>query len=320
VPDELEDRLVTRRQHTGAAHLTISQRLGKVGVNLGVRGELVGDRIGLPDGTHLDRDEANLFPSLSLNWSPRQRMQVRMGYSQRVSRPGVSILDPTDRSTDPLNRSMGNPEVESSLTRNLTLGFSWGGRKGQLNFGPYWTRTTDGWERVTTVDSLGVSTSTWQNLTARTTMGASMNYNTPAWKGWNGRVNLSLSRSTLRGSLVSQGLEDGKLRWSIGSNFQGPVVRGLLVQGTFGYQPGRDLPQGQTSGQWRADFSFRYRLMNNRASIAISMQDPFELRKTTEVLRDPSVIQTGSSRVTTRSMSVSLSYSFGGGRGRTGPR
>jgi outer membrane receptor protein involved in Fe transport len=318
LPDELDDRVTRRNQDIASGYLTVNRRMGKFALNLGLRGEWVTDRIQLPEGTLLDRGEANLFPNVSINWGPRPRMQVRLGYSQRVNRPGVSVLDPTNRSTDPLNRSVGNPDIKSSLTRNLTLGFNWGGRRGQLNVGPYWNRTTDGWERVTTVDSNGVSTSIYQNLTARTTLGAGVNYSLPPIRGWNARMNLSLSRTTLQGSLVSQGLEEGKLRWSVGSNFSGPVVQGLQAQGTFGYEPGRDLVQGRTTGQWRADFSFRYRLMRNRTTIGISLQDPFELRKTSQVIRDPSVIQTGSSRVTTRSMTINVSYAFGGGKDRPG--
>ncbi len=320
VADVTDDFLITRTRATGSAFLNVGRRIGKVGLNLGLRGEVLGDKIRLPDGGVIDRDEANLFPTANLNWSPRPRMQVRMGFSQRVNRPGIAVLDPTNRSTDPLNRSVGNPDVKSSLSRNLTLGFNWGGKKGQLNVGPYWNRTSDGWERVTTVDTSGISTSTWQNLTARSTLGVGLNYVLPAIKGWNARFNLNMSRSTLKGSLVTQGLEEGKLRWSVGGNFSGPVVQGLLAQGTFGYEPGRDLVQGRTSGQWRADFSFRYRTMKNRTSIGISVQDPFELRKSTQILRDPSVIQTGSSRVTTRSMSINISYSFGGGGGPGGDR
>ena len=92
-----------------------------------------------------------------------------------------------------------------------------------------------------------------------------------------------------------------------------------MAQGNFGYEPGRDLVQGRTSGQWRADFNFRYRLMGNRTTIGLSVQDPFELRKTTQQIRDPSVIQTGQSRVTTRSMTINVAYAFGGGRGGPGP-
>jgi len=318
VPDLTDNRLITRTRTTGAAFVNLGRRFGKVGFNLGLRGELLGDKIALPEGGVIDRDEANLFPTANLSWNPRPRVQVRMGFSQRVNRPGIAVLDPTNRSTDPLNISVGNPDIKSSLTRSVTLGFNWGGKKGQLNLGPFWNRTTDGWERVTTVDSTGVSTSIWQNLTARTTIGVGTNYVFSAIKGWNARFNMNMSRSTLKGSLVTQGLEEGKLRWSVGANFSGPIVQGLLAQGTFGYEPGRDLVQGRTTGQWRADFSFRYRMMQNRTSIGVSLQDPFELRRTTQVLRDPSVIQTGSSRVTTRSMSINLSYNFGGGGGGPG--
>ena len=61
---------------------------GKLGLSVGVRGEWVGDKVLLPEGT-LDRDETTLFPSANLNWRPQQRINLRLGYSQRVNRPSV---------------------------------------------------------------------------------------------------------------------------------------------------------------------------------------------------------------------------------------
>jgi hypothetical protein len=172
--------------------------------------------------------------------------------AQRVQRPGVSVLDPTNRSTDPLNRSVGNPDIESSTTRTIVMGFNWTSKWGQLSLSPYWNRTTDGWELITTVDDAGVSTSTWDNLISRTSIGTSLNWGPPRFKGWNGRINLSASRSTLSGSLRPD-RTDGELRWSVGGNLNGPLIAGITAQGSFGYEPGRDLVQGRTSGQ-RADF------------------------------------------------------------------
>ncbi|MGQ0704513.1 MAG: TonB-dependent receptor domain-containing protein [Gemmatimonadales bacterium] len=318
-PRQLDLRETERVQRTGSAYLTLQRRVGKVGVVAGLRGEWVVDRIELPRGERIDRDETNLFPSLSLNWTPRQRLSFRVSFSQRVGRPGLSVLDPTDRSTDPLNRLVGNPDIKSSLTRNISLGFNSAGRLGQVSLGPYWNRTTDGWERVTTVDSTGVSTSRYENLTSRTNLGASLNLSPPRVWGWTVRVNFSAARSTLEGSLRPEGLADGQVRWSVGGNLSGPVIRGIMAQGTFGYEPGRDLVQGRTSGQWRADFNFRYRLMNNRTTLNLRVQDPFALRRTTQEIRDPSVIQSSRSRVTTRSLRVNVSYSFGArGRGPDG--
>ncbi len=317
VPDLVENRNTRRVQRTGSAYVTLQRRFGKWSAQAGVRGEWVMDRITLPLGDRINRDDANLFPTLNLSWNPRQRLSFRIGFSQRINRPGVSVLDPTDRSTDPLNRSIGNPDIKSSTTRSMNLGLNWGGRLGQINLSPYWNQTTNGWERITTVDSTGVSTSTWDNLTSRTNIGTSFNYTPPRVRGWTTRLNLNVSRSTLTGSLTPDG-RDGAVRWAIGGNLNGPIVAGLTAQGGFGYEPGRDLVQGRTSGQWRADFSFRYRMLNNRTSIGMSVQDPFQLRKTTQVIRDPSVIQTGSSRVTTRAVTINISYAFGGGGPRGG--
>jgi outer membrane receptor protein involved in Fe transport len=318
-PDEQETRLISREQRIGSLWLTLQRRLGTFGVSAGFRGEWVDEDIRFPLGELVDRSEARLYPSINLSWNPRPRMGVRVNYSQRVNRPGVSVLDPTNRSTDPLNRSVGNPGIESALTHSINLGFNWTGRLGQVSFGPYWNQTNDGWERVTTVDTAGVSTSTWENLTSRETLGTGFGYTAPRVWGWNARINLSASRATLKGSLRPPGAEDGKFRWAVGGNLTGPVMQGITAQGNFGYEPGRDLVQGRISGQWRADFSFRYRLMGNRTTVGLSVQDPFELRRTTQQIRDPSVIQTGQSRVTTRSMTVNVSYAFGGGRGGSGP-
>jgi len=319
IPDDDDTRVISREQRIGSAWLSLQRRLGKFGVSGGLRGERVGEDIHFPEGITVDRSVARLFPSVNLNWNPRPRMAVRLSYGRRFNWPGVSVLDPTNRSTDPLNRSVGNPDIKSSTTHSINAGFNWTGKLGQLSLGPYWNRTLDGWERVTTVDTAGISTSTWANLTSRTNIGTNVNLSPPRLWGWTARLNLSTSRSTLRGSLRPQGApEDGKLRWSVSGNLSGPIIQGITAQSNFGYEPGRDLVQGRTSGQWRADFSFRYRLMGNRTTIGLSVQDPFELRKSTQQIRDPSVIQTASSRVTTRNMTINVSYAFGGERARPG--
>lgn len=317
-PDHLDVRLVARRQQTASAYFTAHQRLGRFGLMAGVRGEMVASDVTLPSGDPLERDEWNLFPNLNLSWNPRPRLNLRVGYSRRINRPGISYLDPTDRSTDPLNRTVGNPDLKSSLTHNLSANLSWTGRLGQFTASPYWRRTTDGWERITTVDADGVSTTTWANLTSRTDMGMSASWGPPRVAGWRPRLNLSAGRSVLSGGIRSGTAGNGALRWSVGGNVDGTILGTLTAQGSFGYSPPRDLVQGRTSGQWRADLSFRYRMLDNRTSVNLSVQDPFGLRRTTQELRDPSVIQTGTNRITTRSVNLSASYSFGRlGRGRS---
>ncbi|MFN2316890.1 MAG: TonB-dependent receptor domain-containing protein [Gemmatimonadales bacterium] len=317
LPDEEDQRLVTQVQRTTSTWLTANRRFGTFGAMLGVRGEAVVHDVTLPGGARLDRGETHMFPSANVSWNPRQRMSVRLGYSQRVNRPGVSVLDPTDRSTDPLNRTVGNPDLGSSLTRSVSMSFNWTGRLGQVSVGPYWRRTSDGWERVTTVDGAGISTTTWANLTSRTDLGSSLSWGPPRIGTWRPRVNVNASRSVLEGSPRAGSNQGGQLRWSVSGNVDGTVWGPLTAQGSFGYTPPRDLVQGRTSGQWRADMSFRYRLLDGRSTINLSLQDPLALRESSQEIRDPSVIQSGTTRVPTRAMTVSASYTFGrlGGRG-----
>src|SRR5262249_17525493 len=121
---------ISRVQHVGVLYTSLNRKLGKFGLQLGLRGELLGDAITFPLGNLVHRDENHLFPNLSLNWNPRQRVSFRLSYGQRINRPSVSILDPTNRSTDPLNRSVGNPDIEASLTHNINAGFNINGKRG----------------------------------------------------------------------------------------------------------------------------------------------------------------------------------------------
>lgn len=310
-PDDEEVRQVSRLDRTTSAWVTANRRLGRFGVNAGLRGERNDRTLTLRSGELMDREEFNLFPSANLTWNPRQRMSLRLGYSRRVGRPNVNQLDPTDRSTDPLNRTIGNPDLRSSLTHNLSLNYTWTGRLGQFSAGPFWRYTGDGFERITTVDAAGISTTTWANLTSRTDLGTSLSWGPPAIKGWRPRLNANASRSVLSGSPRPGANTGGQLRWSVSGTVEGTLLGALNAQGSFGYQPPRDLVQGRTSGQWRADMSFRYRMLDNRTTVNLSVQDPFALRKTSQELRDPSVIQTGTSRIPTRAMSVSAAYTFG---------
>lgn len=309
--------------HTGtvrSAFLSVQWRIGELGVQAGLRGEVARDVYELPAGGVLRRGETNVFPSANLSWSRESGPRFRLGYSQRVQRPGLGVIDPTDRSTDPLSRLVGNPDIESSTSHSLTATLSWSRPWGTVSLGPYWNRSTDEWERITTADEGGVSTTTWANVGSRTHLGTALTVSVRRLAGFSGFASLRAARSIVGGSAVTGGLQDAGLDWSVRASLFGKLAGPLSAQGMFGYAPPRNLAQGRTSGQWTADFGLRLRLLSERASVGLSFRDPFVLLETSREIRDPSVLESERSSISSRSVSLSVSYGFGGSGGGRGPR
>jgi hypothetical protein len=68
----------------------------------------------------------------------------------------------------------------------------------------------------------------------------------------------------------------------------------------------------------------RYRILDRKAALRISLTDPFDIYDSSVVRSSKSYVESGQQRVSMRRLSLSLSYSFqgagGGGRGRGGRR
>lgn len=317
-PDSVDIRVTAHVRTLSSLYLTLQRQIGKLGVQAGVRGEFVRDTFDLPADVGFERGEENVFPSLNVSWSSGDAIRVRGGYSQRIRRPDLGVLDPTDRSTDPLNRQVGNPDIGSATTHTLSATLTWNRPWGMVSIGPHWNRTNDGWERVTTADDEGISTITWDNLGSRTYVGTSITVSARQVAGFSGFVNLSGGRSTVAGGVVADDFRGGEFFWSARASLFGRVAGPVTAQGSFGYQPGRNLAQGRASGQWTTDIGLRLRVLENRASLGLRFRDPFGLRDSSQEIRDPSVLQTERTRISSRSLSVALSYGFGGGGGRPG--
>ena len=106
-------------------------------------------------------------------------------------------------------------------------------------------------------------------------------------------------------------------RWSSRANLNAAITTALSAQWNFSYSPPTDLPQGRTDARYTSDIALRYRTLDDRASIRLSLRDPFALREQSSRLQDVAYIQLGRSRESTRSAQLSISYALGG-RGRQG--
>jgi hypothetical protein len=321
-PDAVvSDRGYAHRQVVHGGYLTIGRQLATIGLQLGLRAEQTDSRLDIPTGDRFRDRYTNLFPSASVSYRPSRAVQLRVSYSLRTQRPSASVLNPVDRSTDPLSRRVGNPDIEPAFTHSISMNAGWNGVKGGLRLSPYYRRTLNDWAETMAVDSDGVSIRTYHNVASQVRYGATLTYSLRPIEGWNGFISVGANRLIRDASNLSDRYSGSSFRWSSRARVQAQISSAFSWESSLSYSPPVDLPQGRSDARYAADFGFRYRFLEERASLRLTLRDPFQLRRSGIQTRDVSYIQIGQSRETTRSAAISLSYTFGGGgsyRGRRG--
>ena len=307
-----------------SAYTTVERDLGPLSIQAGLRGEYTDLRFELPGGERFGQEWLNFFPSANVSWRIDDDRQLRLSYSRRVGRPGLSELNPINTSTDPHERRVGNPNIEPEFTHSASANLRWSLSQGSLRLSPYYRTTRNGWAQITTVDERGVSTRTYENVASSERYGASVTYSLrQRGGGWGGNLSISTNRENRDASNLGARYSGSSLRFSSRANIDGRITEGLSAQANLRYSPATDLPQGRIDPRYSADFGLRYRLLDDRMSVRLRLQDPFSLEGSSSRLRDVDYIILGRSEQSTRSAEISVSYALGGGgeyRGRGGWR
>jgi outer membrane beta-barrel protein/carboxypeptidase family protein len=293
-------------------YTTIGRTLGKFGVNLGLRAELSSTQfVSLVTDTTIDRSYNTLFPSLNLSYTPKVGRTVRFLYSKRISRPSPSYLNAFVPSTDPLNRFLGNVNLKPSYTHSFSLDFSYTGSIGTVRVAPYYRQTVDQWERIRTVDTLGVATSRWENAASGENYGSNFSLSLRSQGRLSGSTSFSLYRDVRDGTNIASTLKRDALMWSLSGNLGVKATNTLTGQVFANYFPVQSILQGRASGYAYTSLGLRQQLWGTRGSVSLNVNDPFNLYKFNSNTSDPTYTQRSRSSYVSRVATLGFTYNFG---------
>lgn len=310
-PITRSDLGISQRQNFNSAYLTFFQTFGRLGVQVGVRGEYADTRLSVPSGESFQNQYSTIFPSGNIRYDLGSGAEVRLAYSKRIRRPNPWVLNPINRSLDPLNRVVGNPDLDPSHNHNVSLEASWTGNVGTLRFSPYYRRSVGDWTQIKSVDAEGISTVTWQNLNSVNAYGASLTANLRPTRGIGGFLSINGQQEQRNAANISDSFSGSSFHWGARGNLQARITDDLNLQSMVFYSPAREIPQGRYSSTIRMDLGLRQQLLNDRVSINLSLRDPFDLYSMEFTTSDATHVQTGRSDFSMRSAVLSVSYSFG---------
>ncbi|MFL5615016.1 MAG: outer membrane beta-barrel family protein [Gemmatimonadaceae bacterium] len=303
------------REQIGAGYALLSERLGKVQAQGGLRLEEAVTQFSLPASkSNVSRNDnryASAFPSGILSYNFTDLRSFKLSYSRRISRPNPFQLSPTEYRQDARNIFHGNPELRPEYTDAYELGLQESRNWGTLQLTPYVRRTAHAVRFIRTVDSSGVAVGTFDNVASTLQTGTDLNV---TYHG--GPLTVFTGGSIYRYSSDAGNLAGGNFStrtsvWMARFNATWKLSSMLDASLSGNYRSAMATEGGSVTAFVFSNVGLRYKLWKDKGSLTLRATDPFGLMKWGSVTANPEVIQETIRNFGVRGIYLTFSRNFG---------
>ena len=266
-------------------------------------------RLGQTDNFKLDY--GNLVPSANLSYKINDSQNIGATYNLRISRPGITLLNPYVNKSDPTSISYGNTNLDAEEVHNISLVYNLFNPKWVVNLTLRQSICDNGIEQYSFYEG-NVLNSTYGNITRNKQTGLN------AFVNWNAT---GKTRFTLNGSIAYVDVRSEQLDLR-NHGWQGNIM--------FGYQ--QTLPwdirmsanimastksynlQGWNSGFQAGMLSLSKSFLKDRLNVTLTGMSPlnFSRMKFESESASHDYVSHTISRISMANFGISVSYTFGG--------
>ncbi|MFD1142380.1 TonB-dependent receptor domain-containing protein [Larkinella insperata] len=253
----------------------------------------------------------NFLPNVTVSKRFGEERRLKLNYSQRIQRPSIFFLNPYVNYADPKNIQSGNPYLDPELAHSVELSYSTFTKKGTtVNAMVFGRQTNNAIERITTVDTSGVSSSTYRNIAQNATYGMNLFGSARPVKQWTISGSFGLNYNILNSTALQIHNENWSYQFNMNTSLQLP--NNFSVQANGSYNSRRIQLQGQSSGFYYYAFSGRKEFKKQKVTLTANFENPFRRYNTIEtLLRTPTFISDGSNYNVIRNIRLSVNWRFG---------
>lgn len=253
----------------------------------------------------------NFLPNVTVSKRFGEERRLKLNYSQRIQRPSIFFLNPYVNYSDPKNIQSGNPYLDPELAHSVELSYSTFTKKGTtINAMVFGRQTNNAIERITTVDTSGVSSSTYRNIAQNATYGTNLFGSARPVKQWTISGSAGLNYNILNSTALQIHNENWSYQFNVNTSLQLPD--NFSVQANGSYNSRRIQLQGQSSGFYYYGFSGRKEFKKQKVTVTANFENPFRRYNTIEtLLRTPTFISDGSNYNVIRNIRLSVNWRFG---------
>lgn len=235
-------------QNILAAYAEWKGNFGKIGTMLGTRYEQTWEKVKFEQGKgdNFDKNYGNFVPSASLSYSITPGVNLGVNYSMRITRPGITYLNPYVDRSNPTAISYGNTDLDVVKSHQLNMVFNYYNPRFILSTTLGYGFCNNQIEQYSFIDADNLLNTTYGNVSK--TRNASLNVfaNWLVFKKTRLMLNESLSYNDLRSEVLGwknhgwnsstminlQQTLPWELQWTVGSIIQSKQ------QNLQGYQSG----------------------------------------------------------------------------------
>jgi outer membrane cobalamin receptor len=312
VPDPSRISDFTYRQLVNAGYGMLEAEAGKFQLQGGLRLERAATQFHLnTSNATYDNQYNSFFPSALVAYNIDDAHQVKLSYSTRIRRPDdTDLIDPTAHYADPLNLSRGNPSLRPEYIRALEFGVQSTEGHTTIQVTPFFRRTLDAVRTIRTIDTAGVATRTFANVSTSNAYGTDV---TVALGGerLSGFAGASGFRQVSNAANIAPGLSARTYGWSARTNATLHVSSSVDLQTLLSYQAPMTVEQGKNASRTRFSLALRQKLMQDKLSLTLRVIDPFNTSRESNTTIDPRFFQVSNRTRAIRGLLLSANWTFG---------
>jgi outer membrane cobalamin receptor len=252
----------------------------------------------------------NLIPYVTLSKDFDKGQNVKLSYTQRLSRPGIWYLNPYVNDSDPLDINYGNPDLDAEVSHTFDLSYGKFSGKYNLNLSMNGAFTNNAIQSISTINSTGVKTTTYKNIGKTQRFGGYLYGSFRPNNKLSINTNLNIGYSILE-SNDGRNLKNEGFYYSGSINMKYNAWKNGSISGYAGYYSPRIILQGQYGKYWYSSISVSQELFKKKLTASVSVPSLSKRLKWEESYDDPTFHQNSVTYYYNRYIKFTLSYRFG---------
>lgn len=315
IPDPTLANDFDYHQANYAAYATFTDKWGKFGAQLGLRGEY-SDIWFTSDNQNYDIHYLQPFPSLYLNYTFDKDDQLQLNYTRRLNRPRGFALNPYINTTDTTSWTFGNPKLTPEYTNSLELNYlkSWDAHS--LSASLYYRYTTNVMQSVAWMEN-GIMMNTTVNGSETETSGLELIVKDNFFRFLDLTTTFNLFYSDLH---QSQFVEDNQtivipaqqsFSWNVKSIANMMLPADFAMQIIGNYNSPYIIAQGKNYGNYSVDFGLRKTFFKRKLMANFTIRDIFNSRHDKVKSWGSDFTQESYNYYNGRMTGITLTYNFG---------
>lgn len=271
----------------------------------------------LSTSTTVDQEYNNLIPSLSVQYN-LQGSSISLGYTDRISRPGIYQLNPFVDYSNPNFITTGNPNLQAEVNHSFEINYSLFA-KNSITVGLSYAFSNNSIQSVTYLQAASsgaltdtVSVTSFDNVGSNKNLGLNLNLNITSIKNLSISINTQLSHVWLKGTFNGAFYQNDGYTGNAFFNSGYKFGKGFRVGFDAGYFSGDVNLQGQTNAFIYNSYSLAKSFLNKRLTLTAVMNNPYgqfyTFRSTTNT---PVFYQQTYNQIFYRSFALRFNFKFG---------